>query len=477
MRSGVVTWRVAGLLLAGVLLRLVFLHFRPPFAGDSLIYADLATNLLHHHTYALTTDGVITPTLIRLPGYTAFLALCFAMFGDGNFLAAVWVQIVVSLADACLLGVLAYRLMGRRAGLAALALGMLCPFTANYSVTALTETWSLFCITLAFLSAERWSVALRQGREWNMWLLPMAGALIYAVFLRPDRSLLAVAVIPAMAWIAFREAGGSLIRRELPVAAVIVALLLPLGLWGVRNWRVFHVFQPLAPKYANDPGEEVAYGFQRWYRTWAIDYESTVLVYWPYDGSTVDFNEVPARAFDDAGQRARTAELFAKYNEETGSTPDVDAGFAELARERIAAHPLRFYVVMPLARLADMWLHPRTELMRMPLDWWKWREHPGKSLFSAMYALLNLAYLGLAIAGLRRWSRLGWSGARALGYAMVAFVLLRSALLMTLDNSEQRYTLECFPVVLLLASFALARSESVEEAPHPNGTRFGGWKG
>lgn len=463
------TWRVVCLLLAGILLRLVFLHFRPPFAGDSLIYADLATNLLRHHTYALTQDGVITPTLIRLPGYPAFLAVCFALFGDGNFLAAVWIQIAVSLADACLLGLLAYRLAGKRAGVAALALAMLCPFTANYSATALTETLSLFCITLTFFSVDRWAAALRQGRAWNVWLLPIAAALTYSVFLRPDRSLLAVAVIPAMTWIAFRRGEGSFPKRELPVVAVIVALLLPLGLWGVRNLRVFHVFQPLAPKYANDPGEEVAYGFQRWYRTWAIDYQSTVQVYWPYDGSTVNFNEVPARAFDNAGQRARTEELFAKYNEETGSTPGVDAGFAELARERVAAYPLRFYLVMPAARLADMWLHPRTELLRMPLDWWKWREHPAKSLFSALYALLNVAYLCLAVVGLRRWSRQGWSGQQALGYAMVAFVLLRCVLLMTLDNSEQRYTMECFPVVLLLASFALAKPEpgSNPDAPGP----------
>jgi hypothetical protein len=32
---------------------------------------------------------------------------------------------------------------------------------------------------------------------------------------------------------------------------------------------------------------------------------------------------------------------------------------------------------------------------------------------------------------------------------------LRCVLLLTLDNSEPRYTLECFPVVIVLAAFAL----------------------
>jgi hypothetical protein len=39
----------------------------------------------------------------------------------------------------------------------------------------------------------------------------------------------------------------------------------------------------------------------------------------------------------------------------------------------------------------------------------------------------------------------------------VGFVALRFALLLTLDNSEPRYTLECFPVVFVLAGMAVAR--------------------
>jgi hypothetical protein len=39
---------------------------------------------------------------------------------------------------------------------------------------------------------------------------------------------------------------------------------------------------------------------------------------------------------------------------------------------------------------------------------------------------------------------------------MVGFVTLRCLLLLTLDNSEPRYTLECCPIVILLAGFALA---------------------
>jgi hypothetical protein len=37
---------------------------------------------------------------------------------------------------------------------------------------------------------------------------------------------------------------------------------------------------------------------------------------------------------------------------------------------------------------------------------------------------------------------------------MFGFTAMRCLLLLTLDNSEPRYTLECFPMVILLASFA-----------------------
>ena len=54
----------------------------------------------------------------------------------------------------------------------------------------------------------------------------------------------------------------------------------------------------------------------------------------------------------------------------TTSLHAIDAGFARLASERIAAHPLRYYLWLPLGRVADMWLRPRVENLPIDLDWW-----------------------------------------------------------------------------------------------------------
>jgi hypothetical protein len=43
---------------------------------------------------------------------------------------------------------------------------------------------------------------------------------------------------------------------------------------------------------------------------------------------------------------------------------------------------------------------------------------------------------------------------------LVGFVLLRSAFLGTLENPEPRYTLECYPAIVVLASSMLAGGRS-----------------
>jgi len=460
-------WFVAAL-FAGLLLRAAFVLHLARFTGDTLLYGDLAYNMLAHHIFGFTEGNNIRSTLIRLPGYPLFLAFCFLLFGTANYIAVLWVQVAMDLATCALLGVLAGRLLGRRAALATVWLAALCPFTSHYSAIALAECGCLFAVALAFFSLERWMSAWRQDQRGLGWASLCGFALIFGILLRPDQALVAVAVVPAMLWLGLRKSEtqwqGSLLRRALPAIAASLIIVLPLGLWASRNWRVYHVFQPLAPRYAIDPGESNPYGFQRWYRTWAFEFKSTLDIYWPYDGSLIDIKDLPPRAFDSAAQRDQTAAIFAQYNQESASTPPVDAAFARLAAERVHANPLRYYVVMPVARELDMWLRPRTELMKLPVDFWNVRAHPGASIAELAYATLNLAYLLLGVAGVFRWRKLHWSGHGTLAFAMLAFVILRCILLLTLDNSEPRYTLECFPVVILLAGLFFSGKEEPNTA-------------
>jgi hypothetical protein len=475
-------WLCAGAaLVAGLLLRLWFIRHLALVQGDSLVYGGIAKNWLQTGVYGFghqtTAAGliVVRPTLIRLPGYPLFLAACFRLFGMENYRAVMYVQAAADLVTCWLAGALAGRLFGHRAALATLWLAALCPFTANYVAAPLTETLVLTTIALAFYSFARWQDA---GCGWNRWLWLVSAALAYSILLRPDQGLLAAAILPAMLWksLTAREPRNHPLHSALPIFVAALCVILPLIPWSIRNWHTFHVFQPLSPLYANDPGDMAPRGFARWYRTWAIEFASTDEVYWNYDGYRIELSNLPPRAFD-AGSpaasqdlRDRTAHLLADYNTTTQVTPAIDTRFATLAAERIRAHPILYYLALPSARLLNMLLRPRVEMMAIPDEWWRWKPRPAQTIFSAAYATLNFVYFALAFAGFFLWSRRRWlspgpsgSGENpfgALAFAMAASVILRCALLLTLDNSEPRYTLEFFPVLFAWAGALFAPRHS-----------------
>src|SRR5260370_3577990 len=125
-------------------LRLFFLLRFPGVVTDSFIYGDIAKNWLRHGIYGLSGADGISPTYIRLPGYPAFLAFIFAIFGTDHYRAALTVQVLVDLGTCFLCADIARRLLGPRPAKLAFILAALCPFLANYSAAALTEPLEAF---------------------------------------------------------------------------------------------------------------------------------------------------------------------------------------------------------------------------------------------------------------------------------------------------------------------------------------------
>jgi hypothetical protein len=454
-------------LAAGLLLRLWMLKHFFELYGDPLIYGALGKNLLLHGRYVLEgAGGELYPTLIRLPGYPLFLALCFRLFGMENYVSAAWVQIALELTGCLLLADFARRIapepLRRGAAHCTLWLAALCPFTAVYAVVPLTESVTLFMLALALWSAARF----RARPGWAM-ALSFTFAVTYAALLRPDGALVAVVLAPALliglgspkarcpilAPFFWRKGGKpqTLGVPRLARMVVICALLVlaPFAAWTWRNWQVFHVFQPLASRLATDPGENSHPGWERWVKSWCLDFVSTYDIYWNVPGGSLDMTKLPARAFDSPAQYAETAALAADYNQDQSITPEIDARFGKLADERIAAHPLRSYLWLPLGRVADMALRPRIENLPIDLDWWVYAHHNAETRFSWAYAGLNALYLLLGIAGLCLRPRF-WR-------PMLAYFLLRAALLATVEAPEARYTIECFPMLFALGGVALYR--------------------
>jgi hypothetical protein len=268
----------------------------------------------------------------------------------------------------------------------------------------------------------------------------------YAALLRPDGALLAVALCPALVYYGYRRWGW--VRMVRWAVACGVLSILPFVAWTVRNERTFHVFQPLAPRYAVDPDDSPSLGFNRWTRTVCVDLACTSDIYWNADSDVIEFANLPSRSFDSPAQEEQTRQVIAEYNRVTTLTPAIDAAFGSLADERVRANPLRYYVGLPLARLADMAFRPRTEMLWIELRWWQFDHHEAETVFAYAYAAMNLAYFILAFVGfLKRPPLRG---------ALLLLILLRCALLATIEAPEPRYTLEFFPVLIVLAGVALS---------------------
>jgi Dolichyl-phosphate-mannose-protein mannosyltransferase len=449
--------------LAALALRLLLAWRFPAVVDDSRLYADIADNWWQHGVYGITNSGKIVPTLSRLPGYPAFLTAIFAVFGRDNFKVVLLVQIVFDVGTCFLVADMARRLLSGRAAQAAFLLTALCPFLANYAAAALTETLEIFFTALALDLALRGLGIGEVSNAGNITWLACGLSVGAGILLRPDGGILLAAIGAYLFRLLLRRprahAAENKLFRLLPRDVVLAGILLasgalaPLIPWTLRNLHTLHKFQPLAPRYATDSDEFVMPGFNRWVKTWIVDYVSVQEIYWPVPGSEIDSARLPSRAFDSLQQRDETRQIFALYNQDHDMTPELDARFGEVALQRIRAASLRYYVRLPFLRIADMWLRPRTELFPSDPRWWEFNDDRRWLTVSLVFGAINLVYVVMFLLGLVRSRAIFGIG------LFVIFLLLRSAFLGSLENPEPRYTLECYPAVIVLASALFHRSE------------------
>jgi hypothetical protein len=112
---------------------------------------------------------------------------------------------------------------------------------------------------------------------------------------------------------------------------------------------------------------------------------------------------------------------------------------------------VRYYLLMPAGRMLDMWLRPRTEIMPLDTHFWRYQDDLYDSLCALALGALNLAYLAAAVAG-------AWVMRRRMKYLglLLTYPVVRSLFLATTGAAEDRYTMECFPFVFVLAAAFLS---------------------
>ena len=488
---------------------------------DGRVYSQIARNVIEQHVYSHDTQPPYAPSIIRLPGYPLFLIGVYKVFGTGNNTAVRVVQAVIDTATCVLIALVVFEWAieeerKHRAALIALALAAVCPFTAIYVATILTEVLTNFLAAAMVLAATFAFKAITRKRALVWWSVTGLFAGL-AVLFRPDAGLFAAAIggtlmlssvfakargshgVPPLQKDRRVFVGAALRGRPFVEASIFsIAFCIVLAPWTIRNRHVFHVFQPLAPVHAEMPGEFVPRGYLLWVRTWLDDERYVGPALWALDMRPLRVSDFPDSAFDSDEERDRVAALLNKYNhpddeespeeqndEEDSSedeqpaqpdetnvemTPAIDAGFAQIGQERVAHSRLRYYIVLPLKRAATLWFDTHSQYYPfngelLPLEDLDYDIH--QQYWLPLFTALTWIYTLLGVIG-------GWllwrsrdSNARRWLLLAALLIFLRLGFFATLENPEPRYTVELFPFLIMLAGAGLSAIKASAKATPP----------
>jgi len=394
------------------------------------------------------------------------IAAVFAVAGENNETAVRVVQAFIDTFTCLLIALIVFEISRRehvrRQGLArwALFLSAICPFSANYAASILTEVPMTFLWTVATLFGIRALKGRASGRNWFYCGLFTGGATLF----RPESPLLLGIFLillilkerSALDWRAVIT-GGSL------MGAALLIVLLP---WTVRNGVTLKTFQPLAPRYAQDEDEYVTAGYFDWCKTWLWTYRDVTLFLFPLETEDIRQNALPASATHDQAEREKVLGLIRLHNREGDSlSPESDREFAAVAAHRRAEHPLRYYVTLPFLRSVAMWFTPRTEILNLegklvPISE-AWENDPIDFVFTSFLFLVNLGYISLAACGLVRVFHHSKSivDPEFLGCLfLVAIIAIRTVFFAYFAFPEPRYVLESYPELIASGAFTFIRN-------------------
>ncbi|MGB6546851.1 MAG: hypothetical protein WBE97_14625 [Candidatus Acidiferrales bacterium] len=464
-------------LLLGLLLRLFFVIYVPFEDVDFDLYNEIGQNVVKIHAYAYdTNDGPIS-TDVRVPGYPLFLGAVYLFFGNSHR-AVLIAQAFVDLGTCVLVAILAASLAPdrsrKRVGIAALWLAATCPFVANYAADGMTEVLATFFSAAALLflvwaqqsesepngAATRESAARKLSPGW-LWFL--SGVIVgLGSLVRPETPviLIAPAVVLVAQW--YRPVNwGRLARAGLLLAAGVVVPLMP---WAARNWITLHKVQLLTDRYFDLGDAYIPVGFYAWTHTWTYSYSDVDGIFNKMDNAPLEITDFPPYAFDSAEERERVGVLLnAQHNDSLSLSPEADAQFSELARERTARHPVRTYVTVPFRRVLTLWFTPRTELLPYVGNWWppqaQWESSHEDFLVGVIFTMLNYLYAGLALAG-------AFIMRKRRGVALLLVFIAARTIFIAFEHFtvEPRFVLQCVPAVLALAALVWVRRRDRESS-------------
>jgi 4-amino-4-deoxy-L-arabinose transferase-like glycosyltransferase len=405
-------------------LRVVLAVRYPMPAGDETRYTIPAVNMLAGRGFSNDESPPYRPTEHVVPLYPLFIATVYLVFGENNSAVRI-AQGALDLLTCLLVAYIAFSfapgpLRGRAAIVSLTIYGCLSWFTVHWSRYILSETLAVFFTTLAIAAGI---LAMRKSR----WLWLAVGAICgLALLTRADSVLLVSAFL---LFLTFR-----LLQRgpHAFVSLLLFCLAVPgvLAPWIIRNYAELGKFQPLSSAYGFARGGFMPTGYLWWIRTWMTD-ETYAIVFRPaFVPSDPSFNprELPDSIFDSAAERAEVLQLLDECQQGGRFTPEMSDRFQVIANERIKRAPFRFFVWLPIKRVASVWL-----------TGFATRSRPHRFF----RILLVLPILAGGLIGFSLCLR-----AEPIAQLLLNVILTRTMFLAYHYNPEARYIVEAFPAMI-----------------------------
>jgi 4-amino-4-deoxy-L-arabinose transferase-like glycosyltransferase len=436
------------ILLLALGVRIFFVWTARPIVNDALTrYIGTAINVLDGHGFSVDRQPPYRPSESVVPLYPLFIAAHYAVFGRHAVVVRV-AQVLLDLFTCLLTAFVSFRLAPARlktgAAISTLILyGIFSWFTAIWTSYLLTETLAIFLTMLVIALGIR---AMDDGRRFWFYAGLACGL---ALLTRPDSALLAGGVVLFLAVRAVRRRSSGEALSAVLFSLAILVTLLP---WIGRNYFTLGKFQPLASEYGSAQEAYMPTGYLWWIRTWMIDetyFSAFYPAFAPAGTTFFDPQELPESAFDSTGERERVEALFARYNQTRRFSPDLDAEFREIAGDRIRRAPFRFFLKLPVYRVASLWL-------------------TGFSTSNPLRRLLRiLSVLPLIIGGVLGFAF--WGRGQPLGALLLSIIITRTVFMGYHYAPETRYIVEVYPPLIaacgITVAFVWLRARSLRRAP------------
>lgn len=441
------------------------------FAGaDSFAYLGAARELAENHRYAFRLpdwypDHAAPRPLgyCRLPGYPIFLSLSafvpyrgWPAFNDyaSLFARIKPLQALLDVVTCLLVFALSRRFVGRRAAWIALGLAAVFPPLVLFANAILAETLATFFSTgvVALLAWELHPSARPPRARGHIPWLAAGAALAVSALVRIDGLFLFPALLLPIVRFGRQSA------RVLPW--VLLVFVLCYSPWPLRNQVRFGDPHPLGGQCDVRGDAMPRTSFFAWFATWVTrEAQTPTTLYCLLRRECVaTVSTYPAEAFDSPDEQAELQRLFALRQQE-GLSPRVDAGFRALALRRLRAHPVRTLIWLPLQRAAYLWATTIDQPLRATRNL-PWPLRPAWAV--PILGIVQAVVLLLGLLGLGRSLRN--PSLRPLAALAGLCLLCRTAALSLIGFVENRYVIELFPVVLMLAGMAFVPTGAMRSA-------------